>query len=83
MQTLARRTGSFTVELSDTSKEAAALAAMTLFSVHPMWIVFNANETERAVLAERLPGAAGLNKSANWFPRSGTIQWVEQEPKIA
>lgn len=81
-QRVRRRTGQIGLKLDDTTKEAAALSAMALFDKHPMWIVFNADETERVVLADRPPNPVGFQKAVDWFPRSATIPWVEREPKI-
>ena len=81
-QPVRRRRGTISLKLSNASSEAAAIAAMELLAIHPMWLIHNADETERAVLVDRESTLVGLQKATDWHHRSGVIPWVEREPKI-
>ncbi|HET7276127.1 MAG TPA: hypothetical protein VFI91_13240 [Longimicrobiaceae bacterium] len=49
----------------------------------PMWIVYNDERAERAVLALPRPGSAGFDQRAGWGHRQGMIPWLEHEPRLS
>ncbi len=81
-QQTGQRHGQIHIELTDTDDDATALTAMDLFNLHPMWIVFNANEANRAVLVDRKPGVYGFEKGVASLARAGSIPWAEREPQL-
>lgn len=48
----------------------------------PMWIVYDEDKAERAVLGIMPGGAAGLRYDRGWTYRHGIVDWIEHEPKL-
>lgn len=63
------------------SDEARYHIATHFWSRRPMWIVYDDEATERAVLAVPRLGDVGFGRQQGWGPRQSRIAWLEHEAK--
>lgn len=79
------RAGTIDLKLSDEAEyddSARRHIHQQFWRRRPMWIVYNDEKAERAVLALPRPGTAGFDQRQGWGHRQGMIAWLEHEPKV-
>lgn len=79
-----RRDGTLLIKLMSSDEiSTAEYYVEELFGAgRPMWIVFDPQRAERAVLAIKLPGRVGLRREEGWFLPQAALDWTEHEPRL-
>lgn len=80
-----RRKGTVRLRLSDDAEYTTArlqIRQRFMKNRRPMWIVFNQEAAERAVLAMHAAGEWGFTRADGWSFRQAAFPWVEHQPAL-